>query len=76
MVRSWGEELPRYDNDNPDTRPRNREANLYLRLPLRNYPYDEKHLHTFGVEAVGDIYNTQERNKDEEWAWPADRPVN
>jgi outer membrane protein OmpA-like peptidoglycan-associated protein len=74
LIRSWGEELPRYDNQNPDSRLRNREANLYLMLPLRNYPYDEKKLHTFGVEAVGDIYNTQERESDEEWAWPANRP--
>jgi len=75
MVRSWGEELPRYDNQDPDSRLRNRQANLYLMLPLRNFPYDEKKLHTFGVEAVGDIYNTQERDGDEEWAWPAKRPV-
>ena len=74
MIRSWGEELPRYDNQNPDTRLRNRQANLYLMLPLRNYPYDEKKLHTFGVGAVGDIYNTQERERDHEWAWPAKRP--
>ncbi|MGO9116181.1 MAG: OmpA family protein [Desulfomonilaceae bacterium] len=74
VIRSWGEELPRYDNQNPDSRLRNREANLYLMLPLRNYPYDEKKLHTFGVEAVGDIYNTQEREGDEEWGWPANRP--
>ncbi len=71
-VRSWGEDMPRYDNQNPDIAQRNREANLYLRLPLRNYPYDEKHLHTFGVNAVGDLYNTQERGKDTEWAWPAE----
>ena len=83
VVRSWGEELPRYDNQNPDTAVRNAQANLYLMLPLRNYPYDEKHLHTFGVGAVGDIYNTQERynpqqrgnifgtDHDAEWAWPA-----
>lgn len=74
LIRSWGEELPRYDNQNPDSRLRNREANLYLMLPLRNYPYDEKKLHTFGVQAVGDIYNTQERESDPEWAWPANRP--
>lgn len=74
LVRSWGEELPRYDNHNPDTRVRNDQATLYLKLPLRNFPYDEKHLHTFGVEAVGDIYNTQERNGDEEWAWTAKPP--
>ncbi len=74
LIRSWGEDLPRYDNQNPDIRLRNREANLYLMLPLRNYPYDEKRLHTFGVEAVGDIYNTQEREGDKEWAWPANRP--
>lgn len=73
-IRSWGEELPRYDNENIDVRQRNREANLYLRLPLRNYPYDEKNLHTFGEPAVGTIYNTQERNVDEEWAWP-DKPA-
>ncbi|MGB6066060.1 MAG: OmpA family protein [Desulfomonilaceae bacterium] len=83
MVRSWGKELPRYDNQNPDTAVRNREANLYLMLPLRDFPYDEKFLHTFGVSAVGDIYNTQERynpqqrgntfgrHPDAEWAWPA-----
>lgn len=73
QTRSWGEELPRYDNRNPETRLRNRQANLYLKLPLRGFPYDEKNLHTFGVKAVGNIYNTQERNRDEEWAWP-DRP--
>ena len=73
-LRSWGEELPRYDNQNIDLRQRNREANLYLMLPLRNYPYDEKNLHTFGVPAVGNIYNTQERGNDEEWAWP-DKPA-
>jgi outer membrane protein OmpA-like peptidoglycan-associated protein len=83
VVRSWGEELPRYDNQNPDTAGRNAQANLYLMLPLRNYPYDEKKLHTFGNNAVGDIYNTQERYNpqqrgnifgrypDAEWAWPA-----
>ncbi|MBI5569868.1 MAG: OmpA family protein [Desulfomonile tiedjei] len=69
-VRSWGGELPRYDNQNPDMRVRNDEANLYLMLPLRNFPYNEKKLHTFGVSAVGNIYNTQERDSDEEWAWP------
>jgi outer membrane protein OmpA-like peptidoglycan-associated protein len=73
-IRSWGEELPRYDNQNPDTRVRNRQAVLYLMLPLRNFPYDEKRLHTFGVDAVGDIYNTQMRDADEEWAWP-DKPI-
>ncbi len=71
LVRSWGEELPRYDNQNPELAMRNEESNLYLMLPLRNFPYDEKHLHTFGNNAVGDIYNTQERDADEEWAWPA-----
>ena len=70
QVRSWGGELPRYDNQNPDLRARNDEANLYLMLPLRNFPYNEKGLHTFGVTAVGNVYNTQERNSDEEWAWP------
>jgi outer membrane protein OmpA-like peptidoglycan-associated protein len=74
LIRSWGEELPRYDNRNPEIRQRNREANLYLMLPLRNFPYNEKHLHTFGVKAVGDLYNTQERNRDAEWAWPAKPP--
>jgi outer membrane protein OmpA-like peptidoglycan-associated protein len=74
VVRSWGEELPRYDNHNPDLRARNNEANLYLLLPLRNFPYDEKRLHTFGVAAVGDVYNTQERVGDTEWAWPAGPP--
>lgn len=69
-IRSWGEELPRYDNQNPDIRQKNRQANLYLMLPLRNFPYDEKHLHTFGTPAVGDIFNTQERDADTEWAWP------
>lgn len=73
-VRSFGEELPRYDNHHPDRRSRNNEANLYLKLPLRNYPYDEKRLETFGVKAVGDIYNNQERDADTEWAWP-DKPV-
>jgi outer membrane protein OmpA-like peptidoglycan-associated protein len=71
VIRSWGEELPRYDNQNPGVALKNHEANLYLKLPLRNFPYDEKRLHTFGVNAVGDLYNTQERNKDTEWAWPA-----
>ncbi|HMK36008.1 MAG TPA: OmpA family protein [Desulfomonilaceae bacterium] len=71
LVRSFGEELPRYDNQNPDVALKNHQANLYLNLPLRNYPYDEKRLHTFGVNAVGDVYNTQERDKDKEWAWPA-----
>jgi hypothetical protein len=73
QVRSWGEELPRYDNQNIDVRQRNRQANLYLMLPLRNFPYNEKHLHTFDVPAVGNIYNTKERGLDEEWAWP-DKP--
>ncbi|MBI4963834.1 MAG: OmpA family protein [Desulfomonile tiedjei] len=74
LLRTWGEELPRYDNQNPDVRLRNDQANLYLMLPLREFPYDEKKLHTFGVTAVGDIYNTQERDKDTEWAWP-DKPA-
>ena len=69
LIRSWGEELPRYDNQHPELRYRNREANLYLKLPLRNFPYNEKHMFTFGVKAVGDIYNTKERYSDEEWAW-------
>lgn len=73
-VQSWGEELPRYDNQNPDFRARNNEANLYLKLALRGYPYDEKRLHTFGVKAVGDISITQERDQDKEWAWPQ-KPV-
>jgi hypothetical protein len=42
-------------------------------LPLRNFPYDEKNLHTFGVKAVGNIFNTKERYSDTEWAWP-DKP--
>jgi len=70
LIRSWGEELPRYDNQHPDIKQWNREANLYLMLPLRNFPYDEKNLHTFGTPAIGDIYNTQERDADPEWAWP------
>ena len=74
-IRSWGEELPRYDNQNPDVRPMNDQANLYLMLPLRDFPYDEKYLHTFGVRAVGNIYNTQERDKDTEWAWPSKPPA-
>jgi len=73
-IRSWGEELPLYDNQNPDWRSRNRQANLYLKIPLRNFPYDEKHLHTFGTVAVGDIYNTRERDGDKEWAW-TDKPA-
>ena len=73
-IRSWGEELPRFDNQNPEVRHRNREANLYLKLPLRNFPYNEKKLHTFGVKAVGDIYNTQERSNDNEWAFPVKPP--
>jgi outer membrane protein OmpA-like peptidoglycan-associated protein len=74
LVRSWGEELPAYDNQNPEVRLRNRRANLYLMLPLRNFPYDEKRLHTHGVCAVGDVYITQERDRDTEWAWPARPP--
>jgi outer membrane protein OmpA-like peptidoglycan-associated protein len=74
LVRSWGEELPRYDNENPELVQRNRQANLYLMLPLRNFPYDEKNLHTYGVKAVGNIYNTQERFGDTEWAWPDQAP--
>ncbi len=74
LVRSWGEELPRYDDRNPEVRQMNRQANLYLMLPLRNFPYDEKNLRTFGVPAVGDIYNTQVRDDDEEYAWPATPP--
>ncbi|MEW6348171.1 MAG: OmpA family protein [Thermodesulfobacteriota bacterium] len=81
LIRSWGEELPRYDNTSPEQRYRNRQANLYLMLPLRNCPYDEKRLHTFGTSAVGHVYNTQERNADDEWAWvpkppPGDPPGN
>jgi hypothetical protein len=74
-IRSFGEELPLYDNQNPEVRQLNRQANLYLLLPLRNYPYNEKNLHTFGVKAVGDIFNTQERNRDTEWAWPDTPPM-
>lgn len=74
LVRSWGEELPYYDNQNPEIRLRNRRANLYLMLPLRNFPYNEKGLNTFGENAVGDIYITRERNSDKEWAWPATPP--
>ena len=74
MVRSFGEELPRYDNQNPEVRQFNRQTNLYLLLPLRNYPYNEKNLHTFDAKAVGDIYNTQELNRDTEWAWPDTAP--
>ncbi|MFH0821413.1 MAG: OmpA family protein [Pseudomonadota bacterium] len=73
-IRSWGEELPRYDNLNPEVRQGNREANLYLKLPLRCFPYDEKNLHTWGVKGIGDIYNTQERDNDAEWAWPDTPP--
>lgn len=73
-IRSFGEELPRYDNHHPDNRYKNNQAYLYLKLPLRNYPYDEKNLHTFGIKAVGDVYNNQERLADTEWAWP-DKPV-
>ena len=74
LVRSWGEELPRYNNTNPEQRYRNREANLYLMLPLRSAPYDEKRLHTFGTPTVGHLYNTQERDADDEWAWVAKPP--
>ncbi len=74
LIRSWGEELPRYDNQNPEIASKNDQANLYLMLPLRNFPYDEKHLHTFGVRAVGNVFNTQERDADTEWAWP-DKPA-
>jgi outer membrane protein OmpA-like peptidoglycan-associated protein len=73
-IRSFGEELPLYDNQNPEMRQLNRQANLYLRLPLRNCPYNEKKLHTFDVKAVGDIFNTQERYSDNEWAWPDTPP--
>jgi len=69
-VASYGEELPRYDNQHPDDRYKNNQAYLYLKLPLRNFPYDEKHLHTFGIKAVGNVYNNMERVGDEEWAWP------
>jgi outer membrane protein OmpA-like peptidoglycan-associated protein len=73
-IRSWGEELPRYDNQNPEVRQMNRQANLYLKLPLRNTPYNEKNLHTFGVKAVGDVFITRERYSDTEWAWPDTPP--
>jgi outer membrane protein OmpA-like peptidoglycan-associated protein len=74
LVRSWGDELPYYDNQNPEIRLRNRRADLYLMLPLRNFPYNEKNLNTHGVKAVGDLYITQERESDTEWAWPATPP--
>ena len=74
LVRSWGEELPRYDNQNPEKRLRNRQANLYLMLPLRNFPYNEKNLYTYGVKAVGDLHITQERDSDTEWATPIKAP--
>ncbi len=74
LIRSWGEELPRYDNQNPEYRNLNRQTNLYLVLSLRNVPYDEKNLHTFGTKAVGDLYNRQERYGDEEWADPVKPP--
>jgi outer membrane protein OmpA-like peptidoglycan-associated protein len=74
LVRSWGEELPRYDNQNPEKRLRNRQANLYLMLPLRNFPYNEKNLFTYGVKAVGDLHITQERDSDTEWATPIKAP--
>jgi OOP family OmpA-OmpF porin len=74
-IRSWGEELPRYDNHNTEQRHKNREANLYLTLPLRNVPYNEKNLSTFGHKAVGDLHITRERNSDTEWAWPAERDL-
>jgi outer membrane protein OmpA-like peptidoglycan-associated protein len=73
LVRSWGEELPRYDNQNPEYRMKNRQANIYLRLPLRNRTYNEKNLFTHGTKAVGDLYITKERFGDTEWAWP-DKP--
>ena len=69
-IRSWGEELPYYDNHNIEVRDRNREARLYLTLPLRDAPYNEKNLSTYGFKAVGDLHITQERDADEEWAWP------
>lgn len=74
LVRSFGEELPRYDNQDPDGRYKNNQAYLYLNLPLRNFPYNEKHLHTFAEKAVGNIYNNVERTGSEEWAWPQ-KPV-
>jgi len=70
LIRSWGEEFPRYDNGNPDLRLRNSETDLYLVLPLKNFPYDEKHLHTFETRAIGEIYNNVERNSEAEWAQP------
>jgi hypothetical protein len=74
-IRSFGEELPLYDNHNTEQRLKNRQARLYLTLPLRDVPFHEKHLSTYGHKAVGDLHITQERNSDEEWAWPAERDL-
>ncbi len=73
-VRSMGSAYPRYRYDDPGENLRNAEAVVYLRLPLRNAPYDEKHLHTFGRPVNGLVFNGRERNSDEEWAWPASQP--
>ncbi|MGC8908160.1 MAG: OmpA family protein [Desulfomonilaceae bacterium] len=73
-VRSMGSAYPRYKYDDPAANLQNAEAVVYLRLPLRNVPYDEKHLHTFGQPVTGRVFNDRERQSDEEWAWPASWP--
>lgn len=70
FIRSWGEKFPRYDNHRLDTRPRNDQAVLYLRLHLSGSPYDEKRVNTHGEIAIGSLYNTIERGGDTEWAQP------
>jgi len=73
-ARSMGSAYPRYKYDDPAANLQNAEAVVYLRLPLRNVPYDEKYLHTFGQPVSGRVFNDRERQSDEEWAWPASWP--
>jgi len=70
IVHSMGCDYPRYRHDDPGTNLQNAQSVLYLRLPLRGAPYDEKHLHTFGRPVTGVVMNDRERNSDVEWAWP------
>jgi outer membrane protein OmpA-like peptidoglycan-associated protein len=70
-IRSIGSAYSPYAVENPETRMRNALATLYLRLPLRNSPYNEKQLYTYNQAASGDILNARERLSDMEWAWPA-----
>lgn len=73
MVRSIGNSCPRYTYEDPGANLKNAQAVLYLKLPLRNSPYDEKHMHTFGLPMSGVVMNDRERNADDEWAWPLPR---